>query len=149
MHITIADATIDDILKIAVKSEIEFLARKLLQTPEVRKLLWCYLMQNMPIKGVKGAGVKDDSLINGLNHAFAFGIRPPSGGGGGADDGESTVAASGGGSEGPPIVKAGECKLWGPTGASGPTGATGISGPTGATELSGPTGATKPGIEPA
>jgi hypothetical protein len=86
-------------LQTAVEEEIGFLARKALQAPEVRRLLWSWILRNLPQKGLRAAGVKDDVLLNAVTTVLKEGLRVPSGGGGGGDAGTGDNDPSGGGGE--------------------------------------------------
>ena len=83
------------------------LARELLRNSEVRKVLWCWVLQNMPQKAIKPAlkGIDNELLVGKLTAFLSqTGLAVPSGPGGGGD---TTIVQSGGGSTDP--VKAGDC----------------------------------------
>lgn len=109
MIVQIEDKAIGKILQTVVKEEVEFLARQLMRDKEVRFLLWCWLLQQMPQNGIKAAGIDDDALVARLTKYFKeTGVgAPTSGPGGGADTTTHSSDPSGGGSTEP--VMAGDC----------------------------------------
>lgn len=103
MIVKIEDKSIEKILQIVLKEELEFLARQLVRRPEVRKVLWAEVSDQLPeiANGLKLAKTTVNRLRTDLLEGKA-GLPPAWGGGGSGTEtsgGEEKKDGGGSGTE--------------------------------------------------
>jgi len=94
MIVEIEDRSIQEIMQVCVKEEIEFLTRNLLRRPEIRNFLWPYVQDQLEVAG-KAAGLDRDMVDQMIVEINT--LKAPSGGGGGSDPSDDGTGRSGGG----------------------------------------------------
>ena len=98
MIVNIEDRSIQELLQVCVKEEVEFLARNLLRKPKIRKILWPFVTEQIVIAAA-AAGLNSgasDALVDEITLELKT-VKPPSGGGGGSDPGDDGGSKTGGG----------------------------------------------------
>ena len=96
MNFEIIDEDLNDILKVAVKEEIQFLAQALLARPDIRQVIWAFTTNQFDASFLKDSGLSD-ATIKLFLQALAKQDKPPSGAGGGASAYDPVDTPSGGG----------------------------------------------------
>ena len=98
MIVNIEDRSIQELLQVCVKEEVEFLARNLLRQPKIRKIIWPFVTEQIVIAAV-AAGLNSgatETLVDEITLELLT-ANPPSGGGGGSDPGDDGGTKTGGG----------------------------------------------------
>lgn len=98
MIVNIEDRSIQELLQVCVKEEVEFLARNLLRKPKIRKFIWPFVIEQIAI-AAENAGLNgglSEKLVDGIVEELKN-TKPPTGGGGGSDPGDDGGSKTGGG----------------------------------------------------
>jgi len=129
MIVEIEDRSIQEIMQVCVKEEIEFLTRNLLGRPELRQYLWPFVKDQI-LNAMEDVGLDQDMIDKITTDSKT--MKAPSGGAGGSDPSDDGTGRSGGGGGSDPSDDAGRS---GGGGGSDPSDDAGRSGGGGGNDL--------------